>query len=119
MGKATGWAMNTPVLEAAEATFTGENEQDWSGYAVRFAGDIDRDGHDEFMISAPYFGSSYTGKVYLFYGGGPVIGDLNADRIADIADAIIGLQMISGLEPSVVFENGGDETATAPSAWRK
>ncbi len=107
LGKAAGWAFDTPV-STADASFLGEAPYDYAGFAMSTAGDIDRDGNDEFMISAAYFGSYYTGKVYLYYGDGPVVGDLNADRVADIADAIIGLQILVDSEQPVVFENGSD-----------
>ena len=43
-------------------------------------------GNDDFLISAAYFGSYYTGKVYLFYSDAPVYGDLNGDRDVDAGD---------------------------------
>jgi len=107
LGKATGWAFDTAV-STADASFLGEAPYDYAGFTMSSAGDIDHDGNDEFMISAAYFGSTYTGKVYLFYGDDAVVGDLNADRIADITDAVVGLQIISGSRQPAVFENGND-----------
>jgi hypothetical protein len=72
------------------------------------AGDINRDGNHDFMVSAAYFGSYYTGKVYFFYGDGPVLGDLNEDRGVNLTDAVIGLKIITGINQPVVFHPGND-----------
>ncbi len=46
----------------------GESANDWSGYSVSAAGDINGDGYADMLIGAPYAGSS-TGRSYVVFGG--------------------------------------------------
>jgi hypothetical protein len=59
-------------LSSANATFWGENESDIAGHHVSIIGDIDNDGNDDFVITAPKRDFDETtadnGGVYLFYG---------------------------------------------------
>ena len=57
---------------------------------------MNRDGNDDFLISAAYSGNNYTGKVYMIYSDEPVVGDLDGDAEISIGDAIIGLRLLSG-----------------------
>ncbi len=58
-------------VSSANATFVGENEGDHAGHSVAGAGDVNRDGYDDFIIGAP--GNDQNGddagKIYLIYGG--------------------------------------------------
>jgi hypothetical protein len=67
-GKPSGWTMGINLANA-NATFIGEHANDESGYGIG-AGDVDGDGIDDFLISAP--GNSYgginAGQIYLFFG---------------------------------------------------
>ena len=70
IGKATGWAMDTP-LSQANASFIGENAGDASGYSVSSAGDVNGDGYDDMLIGA--YGNDegpfdFFGKSYLVFG---------------------------------------------------
>ncbi len=47
---------------------TGENNNDWSGYSVSTAGDINDDGHTDFIIGAPNYNAN-IGRSYLIFGG--------------------------------------------------
>ena len=69
LGKAAGWSMDTD-LSTADASFWGENEYDYSGWAVSGAGDVNNDGYDDFLIGAYQNedGGSYAGQTYLILG---------------------------------------------------
>jgi hypothetical protein len=54
-------------LSLADATFHGENSNDWSGKSVASAGDVDNDGLDDLLIGAPGVGSN-AGTTYLMLG---------------------------------------------------
>jgi parallel beta-helix repeat protein len=60
-------------LSNADASFWGEDSNDWSGHSVACAGDVNGDGRDDFLIGAPYdedSGSS-AGQTYLWLGTPP------------------------------------------------
>ncbi|MCK4299976.1 MAG: FG-GAP repeat protein, partial [Planctomycetes bacterium] len=69
LGKATGWARDTD-LSTADASFWGESTNEYSGYFVDGAGDVDGDGYDEILIGAygNGEGGSYAGQIYLIKG---------------------------------------------------
>ncbi|MBN1188258.1 MAG: FG-GAP repeat protein, partial [Dehalococcoidales bacterium] len=60
---------DTP-LSGADASFLGENQNDYSGYSVAPAGDVNGDGYDDLLIGA-YRHNNYTGKTYLILGKDP------------------------------------------------
>lgn len=58
-------------LGSAPLIFQGEDENDWSGYSVSPAGDVNQDGYDDILIGAPYagpWGPKGNGKAYLILG---------------------------------------------------
>ena len=63
-------ALNNVSLSTADASFLGESSEDYSGYSVARAGDINSDGHNDILIGA--FGNNESGddagKTYLIYG---------------------------------------------------
>jgi hypothetical protein len=67
-------------LGAADATLVGEAAEDWAGYALSPAGDLDGDGDDEVWVGAPYESSvGYkSGAAYLVKGGSAGTTDLAA-----------------------------------------
>jgi hypothetical protein len=67
-----------PVDEYAMAKIIGSGSEDQFGAQAVGGGDIDNDGQDDLMVSAPYSGGTAdTGSVYVFYGtlAGTVISD--------------------------------------------
>jgi len=56
---------------------TGLNSAEGFGYSCSDAGDVNNDGYDDLIISAPEY-SNNTGRVYIFFGG------LNMDTIPDV-----------------------------------
>lgn len=89
-GKQAGW-INNDNIAGADASFLGEHSFGYAGFALAAAGDLNRDGCDDFLISAPYYGSysSQIGKTYLFYSDTPCDADLDQDRDIDGVDLAI------------------------------
>jgi hypothetical protein len=69
LGKASGWHQNTS-LSLADASFIGEHPGDWAGYSMAGAGDVNRDGLDDFLIGAYRNSDSgmWAGQTYLLLG---------------------------------------------------
>jgi hypothetical protein len=65
-GNKAGWKKNFN-LSNSDASFVGENINDAAGSIVAGIGDVNGDGFNDFLISAPYHNSS-AGKVYLILG---------------------------------------------------
>jgi hypothetical protein len=55
--------------------FDTPDDQANTGWSVAWAGDVNRDGFDDWLVGAPYLsnGSTYEGRAYLFYGGAGVL----------------------------------------------
>ncbi|MFA6028182.1 MAG: integrin alpha [Patescibacteria group bacterium] len=53
-------------LSAANAKFTGEASDDYAGWTVSSAGDVNNDGFDDFITGT--YGNGEGGSAYLFYG---------------------------------------------------
>ncbi len=69
LGQASGWAMDTD-LSAVDASFIGEDNDDYSGTSVSGTGDVNGDGYDDFIIGAyaDEDGGSFAGQTYLILG---------------------------------------------------
>jgi hypothetical protein len=69
LGSSLG-STTTVDLSAADYAFVGENTDDYAGFSVASAGDVDGDGLGDLLIGAPFNddGGSYAGKVYLVLG---------------------------------------------------
>jgi len=69
LGKASGWTNNIDLKDTI-ASFDGEAANDESGKAVAFAGDVNKDGYDDFLIGAAKNDetAANAGKVYLILG---------------------------------------------------
>jgi hypothetical protein len=71
LGPSTG---ATASLTTADAKLVGESDQDFAGYSLDIAGDVDGDGTDDLLVGA--MGSDgYSGATYLVLG--PVSGTQN------------------------------------------
>ena len=58
-------------LASVETTFLPEAENEWAGYAVSAAGDVDGDGRADLLIAVPgdyYVNEERHGKAYLYLG---------------------------------------------------
>ncbi|MFO7797694.1 MAG: integrin alpha [Promethearchaeia archaeon] len=104
LGKETGWSKNTNCSEA-DGSFIGEAAKDDAGSSLSGAGDVNKDGYDDFLIGADSFDNSSmanVGKVYLFLGkdsgwgkntecsnaNASFIGEKEFDKVGyDLADA--------------------------------
>ncbi len=63
MGRPTEmWAHNMPFSNA-NASFVGESTNDWSGFSVDIAGDVNGDSFDDIVIGAPTLYHHITGSV--------------------------------------------------------
>lgn len=71
-GKPDGWDSHEIFLEShSDASFSGENNDDFAGSAISGAGDVNGDGFDDFLIGAPGNGmpdSTKPGRTYLILG---------------------------------------------------
>ncbi|HHO52773.1 MAG TPA: hypothetical protein ENK18_18330 [Deltaproteobacteria bacterium] len=65
-------------ITTADATLLGTAADDWTGYAVAGAGDVNADGHADLLVGAYGEGSDHTGAAYLVMG--PVAGDFDLSR---------------------------------------
>ena len=70
-GKPTGWERNVN-LSTVSTYFLGEGVESRAGVAVNFVGDINGDGVDDFVASAPLdsYAGEWFGQNYIFLGAG-------------------------------------------------
>jgi len=68
LGRRSGWSRNMKAT-TADATFLGEAKDDFAGWSLDGAGDVNGDGFDDILIGAPGPTSERrTGKTYLIFG---------------------------------------------------
>jgi hypothetical protein len=69
MGKQNGWFLQQKVGDA-DASFYGIGSNDEAGWNVAGAGDVNRDGYDDFLIGAPFndYSINDAGAAYLILG---------------------------------------------------
>ncbi|MCP4711969.1 MAG: hypothetical protein GY869_25390, partial [Planctomycetes bacterium] len=108
IGQTGGWAMGTD-LSTAGIEYSGENPDDWSGWPVSGAGDVNGDGFNDFLIAARGNdeGGNEAGQTYLLLsdtvgpvngvytnfvdsGDTPAIRYPNANARVDFSDAVSG-----------------------------
>ena len=115
---AGGGTMDGPVDEHAFVKLTGEASEDQFGGGVVGNGDIDDDGMDDVMVSAPLSGgTSDTGTVYVFYG--TLAGTISAEEAGARFDgSILGDQLGNSLAFAGDFDGDGN-TAILIGASKK
>ncbi|MBI5584300.1 MAG: FG-GAP repeat protein [Deltaproteobacteria bacterium] len=69
LGRKTGWKTGV-ILSHADASFTGEGEDNNAAFAISYAGDVNGDGLSDFVIGAPgnSQAGSKAGKCYVILG---------------------------------------------------
>jgi len=69
LGHSDGWKENMSLVDA-DASFIGENEEDYAGRTIAGAGDVNGDGYDDMLITAKDNdeGGDDAGQVYLIFG---------------------------------------------------
>jgi hypothetical protein len=65
-GSSSGLSTGTDANDA-DLIFRGESSNNYFGHSVAGAGDINDDGYDDMIISAPYY-TSGTGRIYVWHG---------------------------------------------------
>lgn len=71
LGRSSGWSNQT--ITSVGLALDDDTAESKAGWAVAAAGDVDRDGKDDFIVGAPYRtvnpgGLSNAGRMYLLYG---------------------------------------------------
>lgn len=70
-GKANpDWGFDCIMMDEADVTIVGEDDFDQFGYASCFVDDLDDDGYDDVLVTAPYRnqGNEWAGKAYVIRG---------------------------------------------------
>ncbi len=67
-GRAYIYYGGSSMDDAADVTFTGENEEDKFGISVSSAGDVNNDGFGDIIVGG-YAHNSEEGRAYIYYGG--------------------------------------------------
>jgi Ca2+-binding RTX toxin-like protein len=85
-GKASGFAtVDLTTLGTSEGfRLIGPTSYDWAGFSVSSAGDINGDGFDEVIVSAPYneIGGNYAGTSYVIFGKASGSADIDLETLA-------------------------------------
>ncbi|HMV66648.1 MAG TPA: MopE-related protein, partial [Myxococcota bacterium] len=132
-------------VNAASLILKGSATGDLFGSAIA-AGDVDGDGLDDIIASAPGFGTNNNGRVYLVYGNAAMAGELFVNAVPGLAhftggassdelgsglsivdldadgygDIVIGAGFVGGLDAGAVMVRYGQSTrfsgAVTPTA---
>ncbi len=76
-GKAYIYFGGASMNNIADVTMTGETGNDFFGNSVSSAGDVNGDGYSDVIVGASFY-SSYTGRAYIYFGGGSM------NNVADV-----------------------------------
>ena len=114
-------------LSSSDAALIGENSSDDLGTRVDGVGDLNADGRDDFVVSAPYHdaGGSSSGAAYLVFG--PLVGIVDAgeadlklvgESASDVVGGAAGLgdQDGDGYRELLVGAPGDDDGGTDAGA---
>jgi hypothetical protein len=92
-----------PTVDAVpDLVFSGEHPGDSYGCSLAGLGDINADGHDDFVITAPWWpNKGYRGKAYVYFGGPGL------DNVADMTFSISEGELGVGVCPGGDFTGDG------------
>ncbi|HRQ53432.1 MAG TPA: integrin alpha [Ignavibacteriaceae bacterium] len=96
-----GSAMNNGV----DVTLTGAAANDWFGFSVSTAGDVNGDGYADVIVGAPYYdavGGSNAGRAYIYFGGSIM------DNLADVVMSGVSVGYRLGCSVSTAGDVNGD-----------
>ncbi len=108
----TGGVLDLGALDGTNGfTLTGIDRNDYSGWSVSAAGDVNGDGYDDLIIGARYAdpnGDSAAGETYVIYGGASAPG---TDGVLDL-EALNGSNgfTLTGIDP---FDDSGISVSSA------
>ncbi|MFZ5516474.1 MAG: FlgD immunoglobulin-like domain containing protein [Candidatus Zhuqueibacterota bacterium] len=109
-GKNGGWVESELSLESGDASYIGENSEDYAGWGLSLAGDVNQDGFDDFLIGAWYNdqNGADAGKAYLINGKSS--GWVKDVRLEEVTDYFLGEREINyaGFAVSTVGDFDGD-----------
>ncbi|MFA5356910.1 MAG: FG-GAP-like repeat-containing protein, partial [Candidatus Omnitrophota bacterium] len=88
-GSSLGLSEGAPSVSASTADWiaTGENTNDYFGYSVASAGDVNGDGYSDVIIGADRYNSD-QGRAYVFYGSSLGLSEGASSVVASTADWI-------------------------------
>jgi len=108
----TAAQFESPFVEPVKVIheWRGEAAEDQFGWIARDVGDVDGDGIDDFVTSAPTHGASRAGRIYAYSGA--------SGRLLWHADGAAGDELGTGLEAAGDTNHDGipDVVASGPSA---
>jgi hypothetical protein len=90
---------------------SGAGDLDNIGWVVNTAGDVNGDGIDDILVTAPLAGTPYAGESYIIFGKDDGFGDIDlADLTGDLGVNISGAQSVdfSGWSASAAGDVNGD-----------
>ncbi len=119
-GRAYVFLGGSPMDTVADVVITGGSNNEYTGWSVSDAGDVNSDNYDDVIVGAygyTYGDSTNAGKIYLFHGGSPM--DNTPDFVTDAgreqADYFgfsvsgAGDLDLDGYDDLVVGANGDDD----------
>ncbi|MGD8782055.1 MAG: integrin alpha, partial [Ignavibacteria bacterium] len=76
----------------ADVTMTGENEDDYFGWSVSGAGDVNGDNIDDVIVGA-YRYNTYRGRAYIYYGGSSMDSDADVTMTGEGTSNYLGMSV--------------------------